>query len=270
MAGTPAQDRPAFFTPDGGVLVPEPIALGPWGNTMRGKLLGGLTAREVDRFRAGDPELRCTRLTIDLFRAPVMAPVRTAARVVRDGKRIKVLEVTIHQEDGPVGQGLAVLLRRGEQPPGPFRQTPAWEELTPATGLPFTVSHRWPPTWESWNIAGEESMGEGLWVRELHDMVPGEPLTPLTRMALASDVASPVAHSAPGRLSFINADFTVYLGREPRGEHIGIQPYGHVSDDGLAVGQCIAHDLDGPVGFIATTAVANSVARARQPAPGQE
>jgi hypothetical protein len=31
------------------------------------------------------------------------------------------------------------------------------------------------------------------------------------------------------------------------------------------VGQCIAHDLDGPVGFIATTAVANSVARARQP-----
>jgi hypothetical protein len=84
-------------------------------------------------------------------------------------------------------------------------------------------------------------------------------------MALASDVASPVAHSAPGRLSFINADFTVYLGREPRGEHIGIQPYGHVSDEGLAVGQCIAHDLDGPVGFIATTAVANSVARARQP-----
>jgi hypothetical protein len=36
-------------------------------------------------------------------------------------------------------------------------------------------------------------------------------------MTLASDVASPVAHSAPGRLSFINADFTVYLGREPRG-----------------------------------------------------
>lgn len=265
MAGGLDQARPAFFAPQGAVLVPEPIALGPWGNTMRGKLLGGLTAREVERYRRDHPGLRCTRLTIDLFRPPVMAPVRTSVRAVRDGNRITVLEVGIHQEDGPVGQGLAVLLRNGDQPPGPFRPTPRWDVPTPVTGLPLTTTHRWPPTWESWNVAGEDSMRDGLWVRELHDLLPGEPLTPLTRIALASDVASPVAHSSPGRLAFINADFTLYLGREPRGEHIGIQPYGHVSEDGLAVGQCIAHDLDGPVGFIATTAVANSVSRERRP-----
>lgn len=261
MAVTPPDVRPSFFVPSGPALHPEPIAQGPWGNTLRGKLLGGLTAREVERFRAGEPGFGCTRLTIDLFKPPAMAPVWTVTRLVRDGKRIKLLEITIEQEDGPVGRGLAVLLRRGEQPPGPFRPTPAWDAPSPL-GLPPTDDHRWPPTWESWNIAGGSSLADGLWVRELHDMVPGEPLTPLVRMALASDVASPVAHAAPGRLSFINADFTLYLGREPRGEHIGIQPYGHVSEDGLAVGQCVAHDLDGPVGFISTTAVANSVARA--------
>lgn len=83
---------------------------------MRGKLLGGLSAREADRFRAGHPDFRCTRLTVDLFKPPVRAPVWTTTRLARDGNRIKVLEVTIHQDDGPAGQGLAVLLRQGEQP----------------------------------------------------------------------------------------------------------------------------------------------------------
>jgi hypothetical protein len=66
-------------------------------------------------------------------------------------------------------------------------------------------------------------------------------------------------------LNFINADYTIYLGREPRGEYIGIQPYGQVSDRGVAVGQCVVHDLDGPAGFVATTAVANP-AMGRPPA----
>ena len=58
-------------------------------------------------------------------------------------------------------------------------------------------------------------------------------------------------------LSFINADYTVYLGREPRGEYVGIQPDGHLSERGVAAGRCVLHDLGGPVGFAGTTAVAN-------------
>jgi hypothetical protein len=45
------------------------------------------------------------------------------------------------------------------------------------------------------------------------------------------------------------------------GEYIGIQPYGHVSERGVAVGQCVVHDLAGPAGFVATPAVANVMAR---------
>jgi hypothetical protein len=79
---------------------------------------------------------------------------------------------------------------------------------------------------------------------------------------MAADLVNPVSNSAPGGLSFINADYTIYLGREPRGERIGIQPYGHISEDGVAVGQCIAHDVDGPFGYVTATAVANNMARA--------
>ena len=97
----------------------------------------------------------------------------------------------------------------------------------------------------------------GTWVRDVVPLVAGEPLTPIVRLGLAGDLASGEANTSDRGLHFINADYTVYLGRELHGEYIGLQPYGHVSDRGVAVGQCIVHDERGPVGFIATTALAN-------------
>ena len=74
---------------------------------------------------------------------------------------------------------------------------------------------------------------------------------------MAADLASPQTDSDRG-LPFINADYTMYLGREPQGEYLGIQPYGHISERGVSAGQAVAHDVAGPLGFIATTAVANT------------
>jgi enoyl-CoA hydratase/carnithine racemase len=75
------------------------------------------------------------------------------------------------------------------------------------------------------------------------------------------------------RLPFINADYSLYLGREPRGEHIGIQPYRHIGQDRLAIGQCAAHDLDGPSDSSASprsrTAFHGQIrSRAYRPPPG--
>jgi hypothetical protein len=91
----------------------------------------------------------------------------------------------------------------------------------------------------------------------VYPLVAGEELTPLVRLGLAGDLASPEANSSSRGLHFINADYTIYLGRQPQGEYIGIQPGGHVSDRGIAAGQCVLHDLAGSVGFVSTTAVAN-------------
>jgi hypothetical protein len=97
----------------------------------------------------------------------------------------------------------------------------------------------------------------GLWIRDKHPLVTGEPLTPLVRTAMAADLASPVSNYSTGGLSFINADYTVYLGRAPQGEYVGIQPAWHISEAGVAAGQCVLHDQHGPVGYVATAAVAN-------------
>jgi hypothetical protein len=263
----PATEATPFFVADGDALIPQPISRGPWGETMHGRVFGALAAREVERYRANDPDLICARLTVDIFKPGLMTPVWMSTRAIREGRRIAVLEVTIEQEGGPIGQGKAMLLRATDQPTGQRMPTPEWGVPTPLE-LGAGTDDRGAVTrlWESWPIAprGEREfrMRDGLWMREIHDLVGGEALTPLTRLGAAGDVAHPVGNSSTTGLEFINPDYTIYMGREPRGEYIGIQPYGHISALGIGVAQCIAHDLDGPFGFIAAAALANSMTRA--------
>ena len=261
------EPRQSFFVPDGDALVPQPLAKGPWGQTLHGRIFGALCARAVDEYLAADEGLMCARLTVDIFRAATMDPVWVTTRVVRQGRRILVLEVRIEQETGPVGEGKAMLLRTSEQPPGELLETPHWDVPTPPElGEPRPAMPGRVQMWDSWliddNSSNESRLRGGLWMRELHDLVEGEPLTPMVRLGATGDIAHPIANSSTEGLGFINSDYTIYLGREPRGEYLGIQPYGHISSFGVAAGQCIVHDLDGPIGFFSAAAIANSMKRA--------
>jgi hypothetical protein len=256
----PASGAAGFFRADGDLLVPAAFAASPWGPVLHGRLIGGLTARAAEQARAEAPEMTWGRLTVDLFRSVPLAPVSVTTRSVRAGRRIAVLDVTVEQDGVPVGQGRAVLLRRSEQPAGTFRPAPAWDAPTPPRlGPPRSSStSRWTAPWESWTVGGPGGpVSGGLWIRDIHPLVTGEPLTPVVRVAMAADLASPVSNYSDRGLSFINADYTVYLGREPHGEYVGIQPAWHISEDGVAAGHCVLHDLRGAAGFVTTAAVAN-------------
>jgi Thioesterase-like superfamily len=275
VGSAPGQDEPApesFFYADGDAVMPTQLAASPWGPVLHGRMSGGLAARAVEQVLAEDPDLICTRLTIDMFKSAPLAPMRASTKTIRSGRRITVLEVTVEQDSGPIAQGKFLLLRRSAQPEGTYRQTPGWEapapgpQLGPPTRTEFqgldgaAAGHRWTAPHHSWRVnngrSGPESVG--TWVRDVYPLVAGEELTPLVRLGLAGDLASGEANTSDRGLHFINADYTIYLGRELQGEYIGLQPYGHVSDRGVAIGQCIVHDEQGPVGFIATTALANT------------
>jgi hypothetical protein len=260
------QAREAFFVSDGDDLVPQPIARSYWGLTLHGRLIGGLTARAVEQARREDPDLVCTRLTIDMFRTAQLDPVQVTTVPIREGRRIRVLEVSVTQGGVMVGQGRAVLLRSGEQPPGQFPATPGWDGpgAAPTGGSEPRRAEpgaRWTSPWDTWPVRGPKGTHDGMWIRENHDLVQGEPITPLIRVSMAADLASPIANTSTEGLGFINADYTIYLGREPVGDYVGMQLSGHVSAAGVAVGQCILHDPDGALGFIATAAVATPPVR---------
>ncbi|RAY13847.1 thioesterase family protein [Actinomadura craniellae] len=259
------QSVEAFFTEVGDEFVPHPHARSPWSSRMlHGRLLGGLMARAVEREHAGE-DLGFARFTVDLYRNSPFVPLRITTRRVRDGRRVRAVDVEVTAEIGPVARASALLLRRSAQPAGAAWTAPVWdvdppELLGEPTGNGFDhwwidedgrqATHRWTGTRRN-----------RLWMRERHPLIQGESVSPFVRTALAADMASPVAHFGSGGPAFINADYSVNLARLPLGEVIGIESAGHLSEGGIAAGHCTLYDASGPFGHCAVSAIHNPVPR---------
>lgn len=258
-----SENSEAFFSLVGVDMIPAPHARGPWAAGMlHGRLLGGLLARAIELDHA-EEGLHFARLTVDLYRNSPLIPLRVRTDRVRDGRRIRVVDAFVTGENGAVARASAVLLRRGEQPAGTVWTAPAWD--LPAPDELGSPRDRARATFDLWPVSPDGVVGtdfrSGLrhraWIRETRPLVAGESLSPLVRVALAADMASPVAHFGSAGLKYINADYSINLGRLPLGDAIGIESAGHLSEEGVAVGHCVMHDTGGPIGFCSTSAIAN-------------
>jgi hypothetical protein len=251
------EDRPVpgpAFTLDDDLLVPTEFAVSPWSDEMvNGRHVAGLVAWAVERDHPTEGDgLRAGRLTVDMFRAVPMQPLRLTTRVARAGRRIAVVDVSLRSGDVEVTRGSVLRLAAAEHPDGspwaPDSDMPDPEPMPSIGRLPTMA----------FDLRGDPPLGQGRgrsWLRELGDFVAGEAPSPLVRAALAADFVNPLANSAPGGLRFINADLTVHLARYPRGEWVGLESVGHVGADGVAVGSAWLHDRDGRFGQCLTTAL---------------
>lgn len=274
----------AYFRLDGGVFVPGEQARGWWApGTVHGRLLAGLAARVLER-EHGAEGMHVARLTVDLFRTAPLAPVRVRTKRVRDGRRIRVADAVVYgageqgegvhgvgeqgegvhgvgeQGDGvPLARVSAVLLRTSAPPPGHVRATGPWD-APPPDALPAADTAR-----TFWRFdedlrpvrAWHGDQRRRAWLRESRPLVAGESVSPLVRVTLAADAASPMAHTSDEGLRYINADYTLTLSRLPLSDAIGLEATGHTAEDGIAVGHCTLYDAAGPIGYCVTTAVAN-------------
>ncbi len=257
----------AFFSLDGECLVPAPHASGPWAPDMlHGRVLGGLLARALERDHAGE-DFRFARLTVDLFRNTRMVPVHAATSLVRDGRRIRVADATVFAAGTPVARASAVLLRCSGGPSETVPGTPPWDAPSPdeLASAPIRTSG-WMPPFDLWMLGDDGKPIEDwtvarrrrVWLRDKHDLIAGEPMSPLVRAAMAGDFASPLSNKGTHNLEYINADYTLTLSRLPLSEAIGLEATGHVSDDGIGVATCAVHDTAGPIGFCTATAITNT------------
>ncbi|RBY82640.1 thioesterase family protein [Blastococcus sp. TF02A-26] len=256
----------ASFTPDGDRLVPAPPARSPWSDEMvNGHHVGGLVAWAVQR-DSPDPDLQLARLTVDMVRPVPMRPLRVLTRRVRDGRRLTAFDVSVVDGDVEVARGSALLLRRSEHPGGEPWAPEAWDVPPPeafegATGGAMSFEIR---RIDDWN--GRRGR---VWLRERTEFVAGEPLTPMLRAALMADFANPLGNSGGSGLEFINADLTLYLARDPRGEWIGMESAGHVGADGIGAGTAWMYDRDGRIGHCVAAALADPRILSRYEAPAQ-
>ncbi|MCP4224121.1 MAG: thioesterase family protein [Actinomycetia bacterium] len=85
-----------------------------------------------------------------------------------------------------------------------------------------------------------------VWTYDSRPLVDDEPVSPLVRAAVSSDLACPLANSCDDGLYYINADYTLTLGRHPVGTWIGLEVAQQIAADGIALASCTLVDKRGP------------------------
>ena len=247
-----------FFRRENDRFIPTRVGIGPWtGDSLHGRLIVGLLGAEIER-QYRTPDYMPSRLTVDMYRLPDLSPVEVVTRVVKDGYRIKVIDAEFISGGQSAGRATCQLLRRTENAAGNVWSPPVWDAPKPADIEPNDQSGMG-GMWAVRRIAGgwgQVGMPRRLWMAEVRDLVEGEPFTPFARVATAADFASPFANSGDQGLGYINSDVTIYLHREPVTDWIGFDVVNHGATDGVAIGECLLHDEQGPIGTASCTALA--------------
>ena len=267
---------PALFQPqpdEGGrtLLLPNRCARSVWSlDLVHGAATAALLARGVEA--ALRPELRVVRLTIDLMRPAPMQPLEARTAVVREGRRIQVVQSGLFtsRDDGTVevARATALALRPSDLPTEGAIEADAARPPDPES-LPVRPAHMaggaeaYHSTVE-WRPVGEwgASQRPMLWIRNPADIVPGEPLSPLSRAVATADSLSPLANAEPsfrdGGVGFINADITLYLHRDPADEWLCVVATSRHGGGGFVVCDGALYDQRGPLGRIALASLAQT------------
>ncbi|HUI01906.1 MAG TPA: thioesterase family protein [Acidimicrobiales bacterium] len=258
----------ALFVPDGEALLPTDSARGPWSpDALHGGPVAALLARAVESCPPDAPML-VTRLTIELLRPVPVAPLTTSATVSRPGRKVQVVDARLSAGGRDVAWARALRIRvlpTGAATaglPDPMAGPVPGRDASAPLGL--DAGHRSPEPdhvggYRAFHSAGAEMRyvaGDfaargpaAVWVRLALAVVPGEPPTPLQRVAAAADFGNGVSSELDfARHSFINADLSVHLHREARGEWVCLEAATTIGTPGVGVAQCALWDTHGPIG----------------------
>ena len=245
----------AFFISDGDGYVGTALARGPWDDgSAHGGPVAALIGREVERFDP-DPDLSTVRFTIELLRPVPLARLTLETTMLRPGKRVRLIGVSVRHEDQEVARAtvLRVLNAAADAPLStpddkihfdqPEDTGPAPSLIEGRVGITSGVELR------SAHGSAIEPGNATYWFRVHKPLVDDEPITPLTRALIAADFGNGIASvvSIESHL-FINPDLTVHLWRLPEGEWIANEARTWLQPGGASVAEALLTDRTAPVG----------------------
>ncbi|MGV9668892.1 acyl-CoA thioesterase domain-containing protein [Nocardia niigatensis] len=258
-------DVPAYFDEVDGGFIPTRSAVSAWSaEQVVGPALTGLLARELEREHATDGFVP-VRLTVDLFSPARLECAATPTVRVRDGRRIRVADVSVVQNGIVAARASAVLLQPSQQPPGELwhrerEPKPPSLKVAPTSELPQVPLFSSGADEESWSTTPtdhENAERKRTWQNPIR-VVTGEELTPFARAAIVGEAASMMTNWGDKGIGFINTDMTLALSRMPEGYEIGVEADSHRSEHGLAVGVTTLFDRHGSFGGAMVTSVSNA------------
>lgn len=229
------------FALEGDRLTATTNGVGPWNpRLLHGGAPASLVARALEALPTLAP-MRVSRLTIDLMRPVPVGPIDVEAKIVRDGRKIQLCEVVLHSEGAEVVRASGLKIRVAEQPlpegtyqiPFDFEVPGDDFETPPMPGMHgFGSGMVFHPVKGAFGVPGPAS----VWFRARRPMVQGETITPLMRAALSADFCNGVGGVVPiTDWTYINADLTVNLARDPVGPWILVDAHTLASDGGRAL-----------------------------------
>jgi len=221
--------------------------------------VSALLVRGLERCEQRD-DTRLSRVLVDLLGSvPAEGDLWVRSRIERSGSQIELVSAEMlaadpHCEPRPVAKASGWRLK-----------TVATAEIihAPAPPLrPLSETHsrgladRWDRNyvhsidWRWLTHRGDSGPGES-WLKPTVDLVKGENMTPLERLATVADDANGIGPQIDIRKwTFMNTDLAVHVHRIPDGEWIGIRAETNYGPDGIGTTIGTVFDETGAVGAI--------------------
>ena len=255
----------ALFRSEHGQLVPQDIARSLWkADQMHGVATCGALGREVEAAvtAAGRDDLRPTRLTVDLFRAPSMGPCTLTSTVVREGSRLMLVDAMLAQDGEIKARASGLFLKSSENPGGDVWMPedvpqPPPLEIAPVSDEPRVPIFHSGPGW-SQDFGDHQNSGRKLVWQTALAVVVGEKPTPFQGLAGAVDTTSMVCNWGDRGVEYINTDITLAISRPPVSQEVGLAAISRSAHDGIAVGTAVVFDREGVIGTSTVTSLANA------------
>lgn len=245
----------AVYRVEGSIAHTSPFAGGPWDPTLQhGSAPSSLICWAVERLPAPAP-MRVARLTVDLMRPVPVAPLAIETKLLREGRKIQLVQVQLTAGGTEVVRATALRVRRHEQTlpstafcPPHDAQAPHVSRAPDTAGMsetPFLSAISMRIARGSFRLPGPAA----VWYRADRPMVEGAPLSPLMRAVIAADFCNGTSSVLDFReWTFINGDLTLSLAREPVGEWILLDAETWAGADSIGLAAARLADRDGYFG----------------------
>lgn len=240
-------------TPAG--LVATDACLSPWrADALHGGPVAMLLASAIEGVTWHTPG-SIARLTVEFLRVVRPGPLTVWANASRSGHRVQFLEAQLLEDGSPVARASAVRIRDasvGVPPVGGARAWPSPSSLPAQTegyrsgGGAF---HRDGVEVRANRALGGDAGPGWAWFRLKLPLLPDEPTSALGRACAIADFASGISNEVhPERMTYINADLTVHVFRDPVGEWILVDASTALGRRGIGVATSSLYDSSGRFG----------------------
>jgi hypothetical protein len=244
----------AIYRVDGERVDVSSDAAGPWDPSMQhGSAPAALVVWAAEAVPTPVP-MRIARVTVDLMRPVPLAPLTLEARMLRAGRKIQLCSISLLADGTAVVNATVLKIRTqalslpSDVAPEPVALPPpeqSREDPAKFSNSPFVAGMSLRAARGQFGVPGPGA----IWYRVDRPLVEGFAVSQAMRAVVAADFCNGTSAALDFReWTFINADLTLSLAREPVGEWVLLDAKSWIGPDGAGLAMARLADISGYFG----------------------